>query len=342
MSFSVSCGGCGLEYSGRRPFAQPRNAAQPALPRAALGDRPLAAHRAALARRADYESQSLARLPRRARLLAALPPPLPRAADRRRSGRPRRAARSSSRRRTRSASSTTTACSASAASAGARSPAAAGAYVDAIARAARRAAAPRPRRRARSAAHAGRRRAADRRRRAAARSTASSSRRTPTRRSRCSRIRATTSARVLGGFDYTTNEAVLHTDCVVPAARAARARASWNYRLGDDGRPTVTYYLNRLQRLDADRDYCVTLNERRSREEHVLARFAYDAPALHASRRCARSAELPRARRRRARTWYAGAHLGNGFHEDGLASRRRARPRRSEWPGEVGALRRGR
>src|SRR5207249_2072300 len=25
MSFSVSCGRCGLEYSGRRPFAQPRN-----------------------------------------------------------------------------------------------------------------------------------------------------------------------------------------------------------------------------------------------------------------------------------------------------------------------------
>src|SRR6476469_4209176 len=30
MSFSVACAGCGLEYSGRRPFAQPRNAARPA------------------------------------------------------------------------------------------------------------------------------------------------------------------------------------------------------------------------------------------------------------------------------------------------------------------------
>src|ERR1041385_9255248 len=29
MSFSVSCAGCGLEYSGRRPFAQPANAARP-------------------------------------------------------------------------------------------------------------------------------------------------------------------------------------------------------------------------------------------------------------------------------------------------------------------------
>src|SRR6476646_12238771 len=29
MSFSVSCSGCGLEYSGRRPFAQPANATSP-------------------------------------------------------------------------------------------------------------------------------------------------------------------------------------------------------------------------------------------------------------------------------------------------------------------------
>src|SRR5205085_1606761 len=29
MSFSVSCGDCGLEYSGRRPFAQPRRLADP-------------------------------------------------------------------------------------------------------------------------------------------------------------------------------------------------------------------------------------------------------------------------------------------------------------------------
>ena len=42
--------------------------------------------------------------------------------------------------------------------------------------------------------------------------------------------------RVLGGFSYTTNEAVLHTDArFLPRARAARA--SWNYRLEEDGRP---------------------------------------------------------------------------------------------------------
>src|SRR3954469_19289907 len=62
-------------------------------------------------------------------------------------------------------------------------------------------------------------------------------------------------------FTTTTNVAWLHTDrSVLPAG--TRARASWNYRLAADGDapPTVTYDLNRLQRLAASEQYCVTLN----------------------------------------------------------------------------------
>jgi predicted NAD/FAD-binding protein len=120
---------------------------------------------------------------------------------------------------------------------------------------------------------------------------------------------------VLGRFAYTTNDAVLHTDSrFLP--RAAAARASWNYRLGADARPTITYHLNRLQALDAERDYCLTLNEDVP-EEHVLQRFTYEHPlytveTLRAQRELARLAG--------GRTHYAGAYFGNGFHEDGLAS----------------------
>ena len=126
--------------------------------------------------------------------------------------------------------------------------------------------------------------------------------------------------RVLGAFDYARNDAVLHTDSsFLPRARGARS--AWNYRLGDDGRPTVTYSLNRLQRLEADDDYCVTLNEPVA-EEHVIARFAYDHPQYTRLTLRAQK-ELPRICGQR-RTWYAGAHFGNGFHEDGLASGVRA------------------
>ena len=121
--------------------------------------------------------------------------------------------------------------------------------------------------------------------------------------------------RVLGGFAYTRNEAVLHTDSrFLP--RTAAARASWNYRLGDNGRPTVTYHLNRLQALDAERDYCATLNEDVP-EEHVVGRFIYEHP-LYTVATLRAQGELPRLAG--GRTHYAGAYFGNGFHEDGLAS----------------------
>ena len=120
----------------------------------------------------------------------------------------------------------------------------------------------------------------------------------------------------LGGFEYAPNEAVLHTDASL-LPRSRRARASWNYRLGDDGRATVTYHLNRLQKLSAERDYCVSLNERVA-DEHVLARFSYDHPQFTVSTLQAQR-DLTACSGAR-RTWYAGAHFGNGFHEDGLAS----------------------
>jgi uncharacterized protein len=121
--------------------------------------------------------------------------------------------------------------------------------------------------------------------------------------------------RVLGAFAYTTNEAVLHTDSSF-LPRTPRARSSWNYRLGDEGRPTVTYHLNRLQAFAAEREYCVTLNEDVA-PEHVLERFTYEHP-LYTVDTVRAQAELPRLAG--GRTHYAGAYFGNGFHEDGLAS----------------------
>ena len=126
--------------------------------------------------------------------------------------------------------------------------------------------------------------------------------------------------RVLGAFEYTVNEAILHTDSAhLPTARSARA--SWNYRVGDNGTPTLTYYLNRLQSLDTDRDWCLTLNGDVP-EEHVVDRGTFEHP-LFTVESLAAQRELP-ALSGVLRTWFAGAHHGNGFHEDGLASGVRA------------------
>ncbi len=126
--------------------------------------------------------------------------------------------------------------------------------------------------------------------------------------------------RILGAFEYTTNEAILHTDSRhLPSARAARA--SWNYRVGDDGRPTLTYYLNRLQSLQTDTDWCLTLNGEVP-DEHIVDRGLFEHPLFTVASLAAQR-ELPKLAGLR-RTWFAGAHHGNGFHEDGLASGVRA------------------
>jgi uncharacterized protein len=130
--------------------------------------------------------------------------------------------------------------------------------------------------------------------------------------------------RVLSAFRSTTSETVLHTDeRLLPRPGA---RASWNYRLADcgaaNGHPTITYYLNRLQRLETDVHYCVTLNRSDEiDEERVVRRIPYEHP-LYTFESLRAQAELPDLNR--GRTAFAGAWHGFGFHEDGLASGLRA------------------
>ena len=89
-------------------------------------------------------------------------------------------------------------------------------------------------------------------------------------------------AEVLGAIPYQPNETVLHTDrSLLPQRR--RAWASWNFHLQDrpSGKTTVTYHMNRLQSLRADRELCVTLNrtEAIAPEESVIRVLRYDHPA---------------------------------------------------------------
>lgn len=129
---------------------------------------------------------------------------------------------------------------------------------------------------------------------------------------------------VLGAVSYRRNEAVLHTDKnMLP--RSQRAWAAWNYHLGsnDTGVPTVTYLMNRLQRLDSKHSICVTLNrtdEIDPAQIHQVIEYhhpVFDHAALAAQLRWA---EVNGVRR----TWYCGAWWGYGFHEDGAASAVRA------------------
>ncbi len=134
-------------------------------------------------------------------------------------------------------------------------------------------------------------------------------------------IDATASEReILGAMPYRHNEAVLHSDASM-LPRRRRAWASWNYHLleqpGDSA--TVTYHMNRLQSLRADRELCVTLNRAEAIDPaKVIRRIPYAHPVYTAAgvRARARRAEISG----RNRTHYCGAYWGWGFHEDGVVS----------------------
>jgi predicted NAD/FAD-binding protein len=129
---------------------------------------------------------------------------------------------------------------------------------------------------------------------------------------------------ILGAIPYQANETVLHTDRrLLPRRR--RAWSSWNYHLLDDppGRTTVTYHMNRLQSLKASDEYCVTLNRSEAiAPERVIRTISYSHPVFTAAGTAAqkRHHEISGV----ARTHYAGAYWGWGFHEDGVVSALRA------------------
>jgi predicted NAD/FAD-binding protein len=120
-------------------------------------------------------------------------------------------------------------------------------------------------------------------------------------------------------FTTTANVAWLHTDASVLPAEP-RARASWNYQLGDaEAPPTVTYDLNRLQGLTTPEQYCVTLNPGGGIDEsRVLRRFVYRHPLY--TREAIRAQQQWDEVSGVNRTHFCGAYWRYGFHEDGLHS----------------------
>jgi predicted NAD/FAD-binding protein len=125
---------------------------------------------------------------------------------------------------------------------------------------------------------------------------------------------------ILGAIPYQPNEAVLHTD-VRLLPRRRRAWASWNYHLTQPAgsTTTVTYHMNRLQSLEAEREFCVTLNRTSEIDpRHVLRKISYHHPVYTAAgvRAQARFEEISA----RERTHFCGAYWGYGFHEDGVRS----------------------
>jgi predicted NAD/FAD-binding protein len=123
---------------------------------------------------------------------------------------------------------------------------------------------------------------------------------------------------VLGAFHYSRNDAILHADAsLMPRRRAAWA--AWNY-LADrraDPKLCVTYWMNCLQNLPADRPLFVTLNPvEPPAEASVHYRASYEHPLFDTGAMAAQKRLW--SLQGEGGVWYCGAYFGAGFHEDGL------------------------
>ena len=148
---------------------------------------------------------------------------------------------------------------------------------------------------------------------------------------------------ILSAFRYQENHAVLHRD---PALMPRRRRvwASWNYLAEGEVDGTrgiaVSYWMNRLQRLETARDIFVTLNPLREPAPHLTeARFTYHHPQF--DRAALQSQVLLPMIQGVDRVWYCGSYCGYGFHEDGLqagVSVAEALGAPAPWAGEVAPM----
>jgi predicted NAD/FAD-binding protein len=125
----------------------------------------------------------------------------------------------------------------------------------------------------------------------------------------------------LGAVKYQPNDVVLHRDeSIMPAHR--QVWSSWVYTEDKDAqtdRIDLTYWINSLQPIPMDDMHFVTLNTKRTIREEliydqtVLRHPVYDLAALAAQ-------DQVRAMNGANNTWYCGAWMRHGFHEDGLTA----------------------
>lgn len=125
----------------------------------------------------------------------------------------------------------------------------------------------------------------------------------------------------LGAVAYQDNRVILHRDPAQMPRRKA-AWSSWVYKAegaGDETQIGVTYWMNRLQGIPENDSLFITLNpvseipEELTYDAATFRHPAFDGGALKAQRGIA---EI----QGQNNTWFAGAWLRHGFHEDGFAS----------------------
>lgn len=128
----------------------------------------------------------------------------------------------------------------------------------------------------------------------------------------------------LSAVRYQPNNAVLHSDPSVMPKRK-KVWSSWSHvetgaaTRGEDAPIELSYWMNSLQPIPHDDPLFVTLNHQgHIREELIHDEATFRHPVFDAAAVTAQ--DTVRAINGQNRTWFCGAWMRHGFHEDGLAS----------------------
>ena len=127
--------------------------------------------------------------------------------------------------------------------------------------------------------------------------------------------------RSLASIKYQNNDVVLHADVSV-MPKLYKCWSSWVYTEREDkstDKIDLTYWMNSLQPIPLNDPLFVTLNSTRNIDQNkiydqvTMRHPVYDLSVLSAQKDISMN-------NGQNRTWFSGAWMKNGFHEDGLSS----------------------
>ena len=125
----------------------------------------------------------------------------------------------------------------------------------------------------------------------------------------------------LSAIRYQPNRAILHND-ITAMPKRRKVWSSWSHvenGAGEDAPIALTYWMNSLQPIPDDDPLFVTLNDPgRIHDEAIFDEAIFHHPVF--DRAAIAAQDTIRAINGQNHTWFCGAWMRNGFHEDGLAS----------------------
>ena len=122
---------------------------------------------------------------------------------------------------------------------------------------------------------------------------------------------------ILKKFTYVSNEAYLHSDKNLMPIRKS-AWSSWN-SISKNENTCVTYWLNKLQNLNSEINYFLTLNPVEAIDKNKIIKKIHFTHPYFNKDNVALQKDLNKLQGKK-RTWFCGSYFGYGFHEDGLKS----------------------